>query len=198
MVTSNGIILEAITLNTPDELAVLEIHPYTVALTEEGEPLEYVVLVQLSEPPAPPPGAYLAGPAYNLLPQGASFHPAIQLILKYDAASLPKLAAAEDLAIASCEAEGTWVELESTVDAEASTVKAEVRRFSKFVILARVDTERQDAGSSGLSSPPADFGWSAIGGIIAAAMALGLLAGLYMTRKRRGRQHASGRIRDDP
>jgi len=111
----------------------------TIALTEDGKPLQSIevdVVAVSEEIPPPPPGAYVIGYAYDLGLAGATFNPPITLTLHYDPELIPEGVVEADLFIAYYDvATGQWVSLPSTVDTENNTITAEVSHLTIFAIL---------------------------------------------------------------
>ncbi|MEE8470556.1 MAG: hypothetical protein V3S51_04430, partial [Dehalococcoidia bacterium] len=107
----------------------------TEALDGDGEPLQYVEVVQLAEPPPASPAANQVGIAYDYGPDGATFEPPATLVITYDPASLPEGVAEEDLVIARFDSEKQkWIQLESLVDPATHTVMAEVADLAVFAV----------------------------------------------------------------
>ena len=188
-VTPNAIVHEMITLNSADGLALLEIPLGTKALTKDSKSLEYIVMQQSAVPSNPAPGGQIIGLAYDLLPEGASFHPPIQLAIKYDPAALPKDAATGNLSLAYYDAGRGWLKLSSTVDAGNHTVKANLQNFTKCSILytAGINSGASPGGQNnepaGSSSHIATITWSLIGIIVVVVLAVGILYIYFSTRR---------------
>jgi uncharacterized membrane protein len=129
-------------------------------LDAEGNPLANIEVIVLNTPP-PPPGYELVGPAYDCLPDGATFEPAITLTFTYDPADIPTGVSEEDLVMAYWDG-NEWVMLPTTVDTVANTVTVEVAHFTPFGILAKLPVPPAPAAfdvSSLLISPAtADIG----------------------------------------
>ena len=108
----------------------------TTALTEAGDPLQGITVVEecVNIPPAPA-GAFVIGCAYIFGPEGATFVPPITITLHYDDGNLPAGVAEEDLVIAFYDAAtGQWTVLPSIVDTENNTITAQVSGFTMFAV----------------------------------------------------------------
>ena len=164
-----------IILSSTDGLFTVMIPLGTSVLDAEGNLLDHIEVIVLSTPP-PPPGYVLVGPAYDCLPDGAIFEPAIILTFTYDPADIPDGVSEEDLAVAYWDGD-KWVALPTTVDTAANTASAEVAHFTPFAILAGIGLPAFSA--SDLSITPAEVD---IGGEVTISLLVantGDLAGSY-------------------
>jgi len=123
-----------IVLSSTDGLLTIIIPLGTQVLDAEGNVLASIEVIILSTPP-PPPGYVLVGPAYDCLPDGATFSPAITIILTYDPADIPGEVSEKDLVLAYWDGD-KWVTLSTTVNTVANTATAQLTHFTPFAILA--------------------------------------------------------------
>jgi hypothetical protein len=128
------------------------------ALTADGQPLQSLSVEEIADPPAPPPGAYLLAPAYDLGPDGATFDPPVTATLTYDPADFPGGMSEDNLYIAFYNtATGQWVALPSTVDTTAHTITAAVSHFTQFALYSPITvttpTPPPSPSPSGLPAP---------------------------------------------
>jgi hypothetical protein len=138
-ISPEGVVTQDILAVSPDGLVVVEVPQGTEALTAEGQPLEYIGVVEVEEPPAPPSNMPIIGMAYDFGPDGATFDPPVTITVEYDVALLPEGVAEEDLVIAYFDVEtGEWIELAGVVDPIAHTVTAQVSHFTRFAVLGPV------------------------------------------------------------
>jgi hypothetical protein len=153
---SEGEATTNVNLNSTDGLVTIGISAGTLALDAQGNPLGNIQIVTLSTPP-PPPGYVLVGHAYDCLPDGATFQPAITLTFKYTEADIPEGVNEQDLVIAYWDG-GQWVSLTTTVSAAANTASAEVAHFTPFAILAGTGTPAFAASDLSLTPAEVDIG----------------------------------------
>lgn len=83
--------------------------------------------------------APLTGSSYELQPSGIRFAQPVRLTLRYDAAQVPADMDAQTLHIGKSTADG-WASLDSTVDAAAGTVSADLTGFSQYGVIAGLHT----------------------------------------------------------
>lgn len=111
----------------------------TLALDEDGERLEILVIAVDETPPTPPEDAHIIGLAYSFEPEGATFDPPISVTWSYDPEALPQGVAEEDLVIAYYDqAAGEWVELDCVVDTENNIITASVSHLTTFAIIGAI------------------------------------------------------------
>lgn len=160
----DGIVLEYVGITSPDSKAILEIYTGTTALDGNGDPLGYIEVVQLGEPPLTPAGAAIVGAAYDCGPEGATFDPLLSVVIEYDPVAIPEGVAEEDLVIARFDAdEQKWIELETLVDPPTHTVLAEVPSLATFAAYGAV-------------APPSTIKlWSYLGPFLGVVVPVGLL-----------------------
>ncbi len=168
-----------ISLTSTDGQVIAIIPAGTRVLDAQGNPLTSIEIVVLHTPP-PPPGYSLVGPAYDCLPDGATFEPAFALTFTYDPANIPAGVDEGDLVMAYYD--GTdWVMLTTTVDATANTVTASVAHFTAFAILAKLPVAEAAAFSvSSLSITPSEV---EVGGTVTVSVSAANTGGLAGTYK---------------
>jgi len=138
-ISDTGEIQETIEATSEDGNLTLTIEEGTIALDEDGNPLSSLTSAVDPSPPPPPKDAHIIGLAYDFIPDGATFDPAITLTWSYDPDALPEDVAEEDLVIAYYDEEaGEWVELDCVVDTENDTITASVEHFTTFAIIGTV------------------------------------------------------------
>ena len=136
-ISEDGEIQETIEATSEDGNLTLTIEEGTIALDEEGDPLESLEVAVDESPPDPPEDAHVIGLAYDFGPAGATFDPPITLEYTYDPDDLPEGVDPEDLVIAYWDGD-EWVELDSEVDIENNTITiiADVEHFTTFAVIA--------------------------------------------------------------
>lgn len=138
VITDEGVFTEEVAAESEDGKVELAIDEGTIGLTEEGEPLSEISIIEMEEPPAPPADSSAIGLTYDLGPDGATFDPPITITLAYDPDEIPEGVNEEDLVIAMWDGE-KWVELEDcTVDPVTHTITARASHFTAFTILTAV------------------------------------------------------------
>ena len=144
-ISDEGEILETIEATSEDGMLTLTIPDGTIALDEDGNPLESLEVAVDETPPDPPEDAYIIGLAYDFGPDGATFDPPITLEYTYDPGALPEGVAEEDLVLAYYDEEvGEWVELECVVDTVNNTITADVEHFTTFAIIGAVTPPEEE------------------------------------------------------
>ena len=114
-----------------------------------------IAITPLSTPP-PPPGYTLVGPAYDCLPDGVTFVPAISLTFDYDPADIPTGVSEAHLVMGYWDGD-QWVMLPTTVDHTADSATISVAHFTPFAILAKLPLAPAAAFSaSSLNISPAE------------------------------------------
>ena len=136
-IIDSGIVIEDVIAKSPDNLCQLTINKGTKALKKTGYFLSAIIMVEMEEPPTPPPNANVIGLAYDLIPDGATFDPPAPMTLTYDPALIPEDVAEKNLVIAMWNEEaGEWINLASTVDPATNTITASVSHFTVFTVIA--------------------------------------------------------------
>ncbi|MEE8373366.1 MAG: CARDB domain-containing protein, partial [Dehalococcoidia bacterium] len=132
-IDESGVVSEALELTSEDGGTVIRMLGNTTALSLEGAPLEAIEVRLVYTGSVPPPDGYVVGGVYEMLPQGATFEPPVEIVLTYDQALLPEGVSAEDLVMVSYDVEPGWQELVSA--SVLPTVTAQVGHFTHFAIL---------------------------------------------------------------
>ena len=155
-VDENGAFTEEVIAESEDGNVGLTIDEGTTGLTEDGEPLSEISIIEMEEPPAPPEDSSIIGLTYDIGPDGATFDQPITITLSYDPDEIPEGVNEEDLVIAMWDEDaGEWVILEGcTVDPVTHTVTAPVSHFTVFSIIAY--THPAAFTTSALSISPAE------------------------------------------
>jgi hypothetical protein len=178
-----------ITLTSTNGLVTVNIPSGTLVLDAQGNPLFNIRIVILSTPP-PPPGYAMVGRAYDCLPDGATFQPAMTLTFSYYESHIPAGASEEDLFLAYWDGE-QWVNLPTTVDTAANTATAEVAHFTPFALLIEAPAEEAPPEEAPPEEAPPEEApaeaeplnmWIVIG-IIAAVVVVGLIIFLLVRRR---------------
>ena len=132
-IDESGVVSEALNLTSEDGGAVMRMLGNTTALSLEGAPLEAIEMRLVDIGSLEPPDGYVVGSVYEMLPQGATFEPPVEIVLTYDQALLPEGVSSDDLVMASYDTELGWQELVSA--SVSPTVAAQVSHFTAFAIL---------------------------------------------------------------
>ena len=156
-----GVLTSDVTVKSPDKLCQLTINKNTKALNKSRDPLGGIIIVEMKEPPAPPPNANVLSPTYDLEPDGATFDPPITITLTYDPAVILLGIAEENLVIARWDKEvGGWVNLISTVDPVTNTVSTPASHFTAFTVIAFTRPAAFATSTLTISPTEADIGES--------------------------------------
>ena len=150
-----GIITGAVTAPSVDNGCSLTLDVGVKALNGYGQPLPYISITELEEPP-PPEKHQIISLFYDIRPNGATFEPAVVLTIAYEESRLPEGINEENLVIATWdETEEQWIELEDCiVDTEADIITAPTSHLSFFAAIA--GTVPASFSVSGLSVSPAE------------------------------------------
>ncbi len=133
---SSGALLEAAQIKSDNGKLILDIAKGTKFLDAAGNILKTLSCIDVqSPPPAPSQGVIIL--ACELSPNGANFEPPITLTMPFDPQALPSGVNARDLYIAFWDG-NEWKTVASTVDTQASTVKAEVGHLSHFALIGKL------------------------------------------------------------
>ena len=137
LVNSKGTFSETVVAQSFDGKVKVTIRQNTTGLTEDGEPLSEIAIIEVETPPPPPVDANYIGLVYDFGPGRVSFDQPVSISLSYDQNEIAADIAEESLVIAVWEEEsGQWVPLVSTVDTANNIVTAEVTHFTSYTILA--------------------------------------------------------------
>ena len=146
-----GIFIGDFIFQSSDGWCQLSIKKDTLCLNKDGEPLRELTILTMEDQPAPPEDYNIIGLVYDLGPDGATFHPAITIILGYDESLLPVGVAEDALVIATWDEPGSeWVILEGgTVDPDTNTIAAHLSHFRAFSILVSTSPDPAPFPGSG-------------------------------------------------
>jgi hypothetical protein len=170
-----GVLQQEVGLTFNNGSVAIEISQGTTALTNDGTPLEAMVVQPVDNPPTPPSDCHIIGLAYDFSPDGAIFDPPITLTLWYDPASFPLGIAEKDLTIAYFDiVRGKWIDCECDVDMANHIIKAHVSHYTLFAILGKVAAAPIASGVN----------WSLVGGIIGGLAVIIIAIYLLLLRKR--------------
>ena len=141
-----GVITQATTLPSTDGLANISLGLGIVARNSNGKPLTSLSIrrIPAGELPAAPPGEALsfAGIAYDLLPEGATFSPAIPLSF-----TIPQVQWGQEYVIQEYDtATGTWEALPSRYDPQTGIITGQVSHLCTFALFAKT-TETETAAT---------------------------------------------------
>jgi hypothetical protein len=178
-----------INLNSTNGLVTIGISAGTQLLDAQGSPLSNIQIVTLSTPP-PPPGYVLVGHAYDCLPDGATFQPAITLTFKYAEADIPHGVNEQDLVLAYWDG-NQWVNLTTNVNFVNNTATAKVAHFTPFALLIEIPPEEAPPEEAPLEeAPPGEASQEAellnpwvVAGIVAAVIVVVLIV-VMLSRRR--------------
>jgi hypothetical protein len=178
---SNGVVQQAVHLNSTDNKITINIPAGTTALNRYGEPLDEIDMITTNVSPAPDDGRFVVA-AFDFGPDRATFNPGITIALKYAPDMIPEGESESDLVIAFYnEITDKWEYINSSVvDSSANTISFTVKHFTIFTI--------QTPASAGSGT------WVIIVIIAAAVVVLGLLFVLYIRYRR---THVSLYYEDD-
>ena len=155
VVTGGGVFTEEVTVKSESGEAELTIEKDTVGLTEGGQPLSEIWIIEMDKEPATPPADATVVGLYDAGPCGSTFDPPITITFHYDPDEIPERASERDLVIAVWDKDaGKWVTLEGcTVDTVNSTISASVSHFSRYSIIGPIPPPPPPSPSAGLQSP---------------------------------------------
>jgi len=194
-VDDEGVVQEDVEESVFFGMVDISIGDGTIALTEDGEPLQEITVEEICFGfPAPPAGAYVVGCVYDFLPDGATFDPPITITLHYDPGQVAALGLAEEnLKIALYNAAtGEWQVLDSIVDTENNIITAEVSEFTMFAVYspapAATPTPTPVPVTPTPTAAPGEEGGAnvgaIVGGIIGGLIVIALI--VYFIMRRRG------------
>jgi len=130
---SGHIQLDSQVKTTNDEV-ILNMAAGTTMTDSNGAPVNALSAAVSTSPPAAPSGSKILK-AFTMGPDGAQFSPGVGISMRFDPAALPSGVTANELSLAFHD--GTnWVKVDSTVDAAANTISAQVTHFTQFAIIS--------------------------------------------------------------
>lgn len=147
VVDESGVFTEEVIAESEDGQVTITIDEGITGLTEEGEALSEINIVEMAEEdvPIPPAEGHIIGLTYDFGPDGATFSSPITLTFTYDPDNLPDGVNEEDLVIAIWDEDaGAWVELPSVVDTVNNIVTATVSHFTPFAIIVPPPVEEEE------------------------------------------------------
>jgi len=135
---AQGVISQATTLQSTDGLANVSLGLGTIARNSSGMPLPSLSIrrIPAGELPAAPPGAGLSftGMAYDILPDGATFSPAIPLSY-----TIPQVQWGKEYVIQEYDtATGTWQALGSWYNPQTGAITVQVSHLCTFALFAKL------------------------------------------------------------
>jgi len=138
-ISYGGKLRETIEAASADGMVSVSIPKGTLALDEDGERLELLVIAVDETPSPPPQDSRIIGLAYNFEPEGATFDPPISLTWSYNPDALLADVAEENLIIAYYDqAAGKWVECECICDPETHCITACICHFTTFAVIGTI------------------------------------------------------------
>jgi hypothetical protein len=142
-INSEGTVQMNTTLTTTDEKVSYSLTVNMKVTNADGDAvLEGFGAVVVNDPPTSPEGTGIVT-AYNMMPDGVFFDPAITLTMEYDPATLPEGMEESELYIAFWDG-SQWMPLESTVDTVANVITAQVSHFTNFAIIGELPEEEEE------------------------------------------------------
>ncbi|MFC1943114.1 hypothetical protein ACFLWO_00830 [Chloroflexota bacterium] len=144
-----GVFTEEVTAESEGGKGILNIEEGTTGLTQEGESLNEIWLIEIDkELPALPSNTAAIGLHYDAGPNGTTFDRPITITFSYDPASIPAGVIESDMAIALWDVNaGQWVKLEGgTIDTVNHTISTQIDHFSRYTIIAHVPPPPSNIG----------------------------------------------------
>ncbi len=207
----NGKSLTAGVLKTPDGKLTLNVPVGVFIWNAAGAAQPFLSANTIETPPAAPSPQVLIM-AYELGTTGVTFNPGIGIAFSYSDAQLPAGVTESSLYIAWWNG-SAWVKLTSSVDATANSVSATITHFTTFALIGQIQptttttppptqtttpppSQTTTAPPSQTTTPPpgstttlppvggTTTNWLLIGGIVAAALVLGLALYLMSRSKK--------------
>ncbi|MBA7689524.1 hypothetical protein ES703_98032 [subsurface metagenome] len=157
VVNNQGVFTENVTAESEGSKGELNIEEGTTGLTQEGEPLNEIWIIEIDkEPPAVPSNTAIVGLHYDAGPNGANFTPPITITFSYDPESIPVGVTQRDMVIALWDRNaGQWIELEGcAIDMVNHTISTQVSHFSRYTIIAHVPPPPPPPSSTGIFPAP--------------------------------------------
>ncbi|MFC1912784.1 CARDB domain-containing protein [Chloroflexota bacterium] len=158
-VDEDGVFTDDVTTESEDSNCWIIIDEGTTGLTEDGDPLTEISIIEVEQLPTIPEDfqANVIGLAYDIEPDGATFDPPMILTLEYNSSQIPDGVSESNLVIAIWDEEtDEWVDLDCSVDTGDNTITAEIAHLTDFTILAH--TRPAAFSASNLYINPADVG----------------------------------------
>lgn len=153
--STNGVVLEPVTVRTSDENGAVTIPEGTVALDGDGNPLGEVTCSEVAPAEIPPaPAGTTIAFALACGPAGATFNPPAVLTYTLSAEEWAQIDEGATPVVMWYNPESSeWQEIAATVDPATRTVTAEVDHFSIYALAWTVPATTVAAGAEGTGTP---------------------------------------------
>ena len=137
VVTGGGVFTEEVIVASDGGEGEVTIGAGTTGLTEGGDPLDEIWLIELDrEPPPPPEDTAVVGLHYEAGPHGTTFDQPVTITIAFDPGDIPQGADEQDLVIALWDG-SDWVTLDGcVVDTVNNTISAPVSHFSRYAVIS--------------------------------------------------------------
>lgn len=133
---ANGVVLHTYVITSSDGMLSFRIPAGTIALDVNGHPLHTLTINTITNPPPPPPGQNVIEPVFEVLPSGASFHPAIIGTLHYSENSIPQGVSEANLHVGCCHRDsGTWDIMNCSIDTLNNVATFMTGSFSYYALM---------------------------------------------------------------
>ncbi|MDD3071273.1 MAG: hypothetical protein PHX88_08800 [Methanoculleus horonobensis] len=158
--STNGVVLEPVTVRTSDENGAVTIPEGTVALDGDGNPLGEVTCSEVAPAEIPPaPAGTTIAFALACGPAGATFNPPAVLTYTLSAEEWAQIDEGATPVVMWYNPESSeWQEIAATVDPATRTVTAEVDHVSIYALAWTVPATTVAAGAEGTGTPAAEPG----------------------------------------
>ena len=133
---NSGIIQTPANLTTLDGKVTLNIANKTKLLNKAGSALAIMTVKNAVSPPLVPTGNVLLM-SYVFGPDGATFDPAIDMVITYDPKKLPEGVGEADLYLAYFDG-SQWQYLASEIDTRAKIITARITHFSVYALIGKI------------------------------------------------------------
>ena len=185
-IDEDGVLLEGVTVTSPDGTVTITIAAGTQMLGPAGNPLAALTVETVVDPPDAGDGYHVIA-AFDFGPDGTTCNPSIEITIEYDLNALPEGVDEANLVIAYYDGTaGEWVFVTGEVDAAANTVTFSAAHFTTFAIMAAAPAAPEVTPPPAPSLSDEESGlsggtWAAIGiGIVGL---IGLSTGLIIRRR---------------
>lgn len=144
---SNGKTAHETLLVSPDNKFHLKIEEGTVALGENGEIIDEIVLEMVSKEDFKTPYDHIAGNiVYKMSPEGATFNPPLKLTYEYGEDGLQHYINEDEIRVAYYIANPTdgvyWLDYEdNSIDSNSNTLEASISHFTDIAVLDDVEED---------------------------------------------------------
>jgi hypothetical protein len=172
--SSTGVVQQVVNITSANATIKIHISAGTIALNDEGEPLDELNMSSTAAYPAAS-GDRTVIAAFDFDPDGATFNPGIEITLTYDPDTIPAGVNESSLIIAFYnESSEGWEYITGVVNTVANTITFTVNHFTTFAI----QTPPVPHAGGGLAA------WVIIVIVFFNAIVLGVIAGLYLKHRR--------------